>query len=138
MDSPAEHGSVPGSIFWVGQPGRARFVPADRTLSGEAVEISPSAALVPCSVPPRREAVRVAVPIVTRIVQAGTHYGRSTVEIADGTACIRNVQCVFGYSSLAWAGPGGALTGVVYDPNAGTSPGSAATRLRCSLVPSPS
>ncbi|MDO9022743.1 MAG: hypothetical protein Q8S73_28465 [Deltaproteobacteria bacterium] len=136
MELPAEHRSVPGHLFWVARaPGRARFVPADRTLSGEAVEFAPSASLAPCRTPPRREALRVAVPIATRIVEAGTPYGRGTVEIADGAACLRSVQGVAGYASLAWAGADGALTGVAYDPRAGTPPGLAATRLRCALVP---
>lgn len=133
--SPAVNGEVIGAVYWIArEPDRARFVPRDRSTAGENVDIPSPETLGPCAGLARRGALRVAAPMVTSGRGNETDRGWATVEIADGTACIRDVQSVHGYASLAWPDASGGLTGVAYGAPASAAQAETATRLRCTLV----
>jgi hypothetical protein len=124
VSSPAALGDVLGEVYWISrQPNRARFVPRQGALEGETVDIPTTAALGLCAGPSRREALHIAVPIGA----SGPAPGWLTVEVADGTACIRDAQSFQGYASLAWPDEQRGLAGVAYGDRSNT-------RLRCSLV----
>lgn len=137
--SPAERGSTPGAVFWVSnEPGRARYVPADRALTGETVAVPAPETVGLCDEATHPGALRVAVPCEATSDAAPAGRALATVEIDGGRACIRNVQGAFGPDSYAWPVAGGGLVGVAYDdPHYATSATEAA-RLRCSLVAAPS
>lgn len=133
--SPAERGSTPGAIVWGStEPGRARYVPVDRTVEGSTVTIPTPATLAPCDDATHPEALRVAVPCDAASDTAAPGRALATVEIDGGRACLRDVQGAFGASSYAWPAPGGGLVGVSYDDAHRPAGASEAARLRCSLV----